>query len=266
MKIDNYPSDFSCDIAIELDGITTRFGKRLIHDNISLQINAGEVMGIVGGSGSGKSTLLKEMAGLLRPEKGTIKVLGQVVVTSSADKLDWLRKKTGFLFQGGALFSALTVLENIEAPLKIHARLSISLAKEIAELKLLLTGLKKEVGRLFPSQLSGGMVKRAALARAISLDPDILFLDEPTAGLDPVSAGLFDELILKLQKSLGLTVVMVTHDFDSLWRITDRVAVLGEKKILAVGNMKELSCSEHPVIKELFRGPRARAAQDFNKK
>lgn len=252
------------EIIIELDNITTRFGKRLIHNNVSLQIKTGEVMGIVGGSGSGKSTLLKEMAGLLTPEKGTIKILGNAVDTKAGDKLEWLRKKTGFLFQGGALFGALTVLENIEAPLKIHAKLSKNLAREIAELKLLLAGLAREHGRLLPSQLSGGMIKRAALARAISLDPDVLFLDEPTAGLDPVSAGLFDDLILKLKSSLGLTVVMVTHDFDSLWRITDRVAVIGEKKIVAVGHMKELSDFSHPIIQELFRGPRARAAQVAN--
>lgn len=247
---------------IEISHVQTRFGRAIIHEDVSLTIYRGEVLAIVGGSGSGKSTLLREIIMLHRPAGGSIRVLGQEVVdVNESDALE-LRRRCGVMFQYGALFSALTVAENVAVPLREHTDLSESLIQEIAALKIALARLPANAATKYPSELSGGMMKRAALARAIALDPEILFLDEPTAGLDPISAGALDELVEDLKELLGLTVVMVTHDLDSLWRVTDRVAVLGRGAVIGVGSMEELSRTEDPLIREYFSGPRGRAAQE----
>ncbi len=244
---------------ISLRGIVNRFGPQVVHDGVDLDVYRGEVMGIVGGSGSGKSVLLRTIIGLNRPAAGTIEVLGKAMLRLSDSERRRIEEQWGVLFQSGALFSSLTVLENIEAPLKEHTAISPSLREQIAELKIRLVGLAPDAATKYPSELSGGMKKRAGLARALALDPEILFLDEPTAGLDPIGAAEFDDLIKSLQKSLGLTVVMVTHDLDSLVAICDRIAVLVDKKI-KVGTLAELQRDQHPWIKSYFHGPRARAA------
>lgn len=244
---------------IRLRGIVNRFGKQVVHNGVELDVRRGEVLGIVGGSGSGKSVLLRTIIGLNRPAEGSIEVLGKPMLEMNERERREVEERWGVLFQNGALFSSLTVAENIEAPLKEHTRLPPELRHEIAELKIRLVGLAPEAGAKYPSELSGGMKKRAGLARALALDPEILFLDEPTAGLDPIGAAEFDELIRSLQKSLGLTVVMITHDLDSLAAICDRIAVLVDKRI-KVGTLAELQRDDHPWIKAYFHGPRARAA------
>ncbi len=244
---------------IRLRGIVNRFGKQVVHNGVDLDVKRGEVLGIVGGSGSGKSVLLRTIIGLNRPAEGSIEVLGKSMLEMNERERREVEERWGVLFQNGALFSSLTVTENIEAPLKEHTRLPPELRREIAELKIRLVGLAPEAGAKYPSELSGGMKKRAGLARALALDPEILFLDEPTAGLDPIGAAEFDELIQSLQRSLGLTVVMITHDLDSLAAICDRIAVLVDKKI-KVGTLAELQQDDHPWIKAYFHGPRARAA------
>jgi phospholipid/cholesterol/gamma-HCH transport system ATP-binding protein len=247
------------DVIISLRGIVNHFGKQVVHDGVDLDIRRGEVMGIVGGSGTGKSVLLRTIIGLNRPAEGTIQVLGKSVLDLNDVQRRQIEERWGVLFQNGALFSSLTVEENIEAPLKEHTSVPARLREEIAELKIRLVGLAANAAAKYPSELSGGMKKRAGLARALALDPEILFLDEPTAGLDPIGAAEFDDLIKSLQKSLGLTVVMVTHDLDSLAAICDRIAVLVDKKI-KVGTLTELQRDQHPWIKSYFHGPRARAA------
>jgi phospholipid/cholesterol/gamma-HCH transport system ATP-binding protein len=244
---------------IALRGIVNRFGKQVVHNGVDLDVKRGEVMGIVGGSGTGKSVLLRTIIGLNRPAEGTIEILGKSMLEMNERDRRQIEERWGVLFQNGALFSSLTVAENIETPLKEHTQLSPELRREIAELKIRLVGLAPEAGAKFPSELSGGMKKRAGLARALALDPEILFLDEPTAGLDPIGAAEFDELIQSLQRSLGLTVVMITHDLDSLAAICDRIGVLVDKKI-KVGTLAELQRDDHPWIKAYFHGPRARAA------
>jgi len=244
---------------ISLHGIVNRFGKQVVHDGVDLDVKRGEVMGIVGGSGTGKSVLLRTIIGLNRPAEGTIEILGKSMLEMNERDRRQIEERWGVLFQNGALFSSLTVAENIETPLKEHTQLSPELRREIAELKIRLVGLAPEAGAKFPSELSGGMKKRAGLARALALDPEILFLDEPTAGLDPIGAAEFDELIQSLQRSLGLTVVMITHDLDSLAAICDRIGVLVDKKI-KVGTLAELQRDDHPWIKAYFHGARARAA------
>ncbi len=246
---------------IELRGIVTRFGDRVVHEGLDLDVQPGEVLALVGGSGTGKSTLLWEMTLLHRPSAGTVRLFGQAITRwDDADNLA-VRRRMGVLFQQGALFGNLTVLENVAVPLREHTRLTAAVIKDIAHLKLDLAGLTPQDGLLYPSQLSGGMRKRAALARALALDPDVLFLDEPTSGLDPLTADDFDSLVLDLKNALGPTVVMVTHDMDSLWRITDRVMLLGNKRILAQGAMAELATHEDPAVQAFFQGPRARAAK-----
>ncbi|HXH03004.1 MAG TPA: ATP-binding cassette domain-containing protein [Candidatus Competibacteraceae bacterium] len=247
---------------IELHGVRTQFGNLVIHEELDLSVAAGEVVALVGGSGSGKTTLLRAIVMLQRPAAGTVRLFGREVWNIGESESFALRRRFGMLFQHGALFSSLTVQENVAVPLAEHTRLSRRQIEEIAEFKIALAGLPAQAADLYPRQLSGGMLKRAALARALALDPSLLFLDEPTAGLDPVSAGAFDELILQLKESLGLTVVMVTHDLDSLWRITDRVAFLGERRVLGYAPMAELSRSEHPLIRQYFQGPRGRAARE----
>jgi phospholipid/cholesterol/gamma-HCH transport system ATP-binding protein len=247
--------------AIEMRGICTRFGKTVIHENLDLDVKRGEVLALVGGSGSGKTTLLQEMIMLRKPSAGSIRLFGEECVNAPTSVQERLRQRFGVLFQQGALFSALTVLQNVGVPLREHTKLENSLIDQIALLKIQQAGLPAESALKYPSELSGGMIKRAALARAMALDPQLLFLDEPTAGLDPASASAFDELVLRLKQWLGLTVVMVTHDLDSLWLVADRVAVLAERRVIAVAPMAELAKLDHPAVRVYFEGPRARAAQ-----
>jgi phospholipid/cholesterol/gamma-HCH transport system ATP-binding protein len=246
-------------IAISIKGLVNRFGRQVVHDGVDLDIRRGEVMGIVGGSGTGKSVLLRTIIGLNKRAAGTINVLGQDTGNLTDEQWRRLQSRWGVLFQSGALISSLTVSENIQVPLKEHTDLSADDCVRIAAVKIALVGLAPDAANKFPAQLSGGMKKRAGLARALALDPEILFLDEPTAGLDPIGAAAFDQLILSLQRSLGLTVVMVTHDLDSLVAICDRIAVLVDKRV-KVGTLADLLKDDHPWIREYFHGPRARAA------
>ena len=246
---------------VRIRNLTMRFGPKLVHRDVDLDIFRGETLAIVGGSGSGKSTLLREMVMLQEPTSGTVELLGKKVSSISRTERLRLRRHIGVLFQNGALFGGMSVLENVGTPLREHTRLSSDLIDEIACVKLSLAGLDPEDGLLYPSQLSGGMRKRAALARAIALDPELLFLDEPTSGLDPLSADAFDELVMELKTALGPTIVIVTHDMDSLWRVADRVVLIGEARILATGSMPELARSSDPEVMRFFQGPRGRAAQ-----
>lgn len=247
---------------VEVRDLKTRFGARVVHDGIDLDVRRGEVFAIVGGSGSGKSTLLREMTILQQPTEGTIRLLGRDLGEASGEGLLALRRRMGVLFQGGALFSELTVLENVGVALREHTSLSDDLIDEVAALKLRLAGLQQDAHPLFPSQLSGGMRKRTALARALALDPELLFLDEPTSGLDPASADAFDDLVTRLRDDLGLTVIMITHDMDSVWRVADRVLLLGKGRVQGLGTTDELRRSEDPAVAEFFRGPRARLARE----
>ncbi|HXQ47757.1 MAG TPA: ABC transporter ATP-binding protein [Caulobacteraceae bacterium] len=245
---------------IEVAGLISRFGDHVVHDGLNLRVRRGEVLGVVGGSGAGKSVLLNTLIGLKVPEAGVVKIFGQDLDRASTAKWDAIERSWGVLFQQGALFSNLTVKENVAAPMQEHTRLSPKLISELAELKIALAGLPPEAGALKPAELSGGMIKRAGLARALALDPQLLFLDEPTSGLDPIGAAAFDELIGDLSASLHLTVFMITHDLDSLHAICDRVAVLADKKVVAVGPIAQLQKLDHPWIKQYFLGPRGRAA------
>jgi phospholipid/cholesterol/gamma-HCH transport system ATP-binding protein len=244
---------------IEVRGLVSRFGDATIHDGLDLTVKSGEVLGLVGGSGAGKSVLLRTLIGLKDPEGGEVRIFGQNLEKATGRKLQAIERRWGVLFQQGALFSNLTVKENVAAPMIEHAELSRHTVDELADLKIAMAGLPAGAGALKPSELSGGMIKRAALARALALDPQLLFLDEPTSGLDPISAGAFDELIGDLSRSLGLTVFMITHDLDSLYSICDRVAVIADKKVVATAPVHELEKSDHPWIKEYFLGPRGRA-------
>ena len=252
------PSD---DIVISVKGLKNCFGEQVIHDGLDLDVKRGEILGVVGGSGTGKSVLMRSIVGLQVPDAGQVSVFGENVLTlDDADAVD-LRKRWGVLFQGGALFSTLTVAENVQVPLReFYPALDQALLDEIASYKVVMTGLAAEAGPKFPAELSGGMKKRAGLARALALDPDLLFLDEPTAGLDPIGAAAFDDLTKSLQKTLGLTVFLITHDLDTLYAICDRVAVIADKKVIAVGTIPELIALDHPWIEEYFKGPRGRAA------
>ncbi len=255
------PSPAAGEVVVEVRDLTMRFGSRLVHEHLDLSVRRGEILAIVGGSGSGKTTLLREMVLLQQPTSGSVRVLGQEISQlSEADTLR-VRRRIGVLFQNGALFGGMNVLENVGTPLREHTRLSDKLIDEIACVKLSLVGLTPADGLLYPNQLSGGMRKRAALARAIALDPELLFLDEPTSGLDPLSADGFDELILELKAALDPTIVLVTHDMDSLWRVADRVVLLGDGRLLAQGSMRQLAASSDPAVIRFFQGPRGRAAQ-----
>ncbi len=250
------------DAVVEIRGLNTRFGAAVVHEDVSFSVRRGEIFALVGASGCGKSTLLREAIVLQPPVSGSIRVFGREVVGLSDEEALPLRRRWGVMFERGALFSALTVTENVGMVLHEHSALHLGLIEEIAALKIALTGLPADAGPKYPSELSGGMRKRAALARAIALDPELLFLDEPTAGLDPLSATGIDELVRSLRDALGLTIMLVTHDLDLLWRAADRVAVLGDGRILGIGTMAELAESGHPLIREYFYGPRGRAARE----
>lgn len=246
---------------ISVKGLAKTFGTQQIWNGLDLDVYRGEVIGIVGGSGQGKSVLLRVITGLVSPDSGTISVFGRDVSTLKREEKIDMESRWGVLFQDGALFSALTVLQNIQVPMREHLELPQSIMDDLAYLKLAMVGLPSNAAHKFPSELSGGMRKRAGLARALSLDPEIVFLDEPTAGLDPIGASAFDQLIKKLQQTLGLTVYMVTHDLDSIFTVCDRVAVLADKKIVRTGSPAELRARPlHPWIEEYFCGERARAA------
>ena len=245
---------------IEVSHVSTRFGTAVVHRDVSLTVVRGEVFAIAGGNGCGKSTLLREIIGLLAPTTGTIRLLGTDSRQLTHSNGSPLHRRFGVMFQHGALFSSMTLAENVAVPLREHTPLSAEAIRDIVALKIALVGLPPDSAIKFPSELSGGMRRRAALARAIVMDPELLFLDEPTAGLDPMIAAGFDDLVLELKRLLGLTVVMVTHDLDSLWRIADRVAVLGEGQVLGLGTMDALARSDDPVIRSYFHGPRGRAA------
>jgi phospholipid/cholesterol/gamma-HCH transport system ATP-binding protein len=247
---------------VEVRDVHTRFGPTLVHDGVSLTVRRGEIFALAGASGSGKSTLVRELILLHRPDAGSIRVLGRDLDGLDEEEALALRRRWGVMFERGALFSALTVAENVAIPLHEHTRLGARLVGELAALKIALTGLPAAAGIKRPVELSGGMRKRAALARALALDPELLFLDEPTAGLDPLSATGFEELVRHLQELLGLTMFIVTHDLDLLWQVADRVAFLVEGHIAGVGTMEELSRLEDPLVREYFYGPRGRAARE----
>ena len=250
----------SAENVIEVRGLKTQFGTQVIHDGLDLDVRRGEVLGLVGGSGTGKSVLLNTIIGLKKPDGGEIRVFGERIDEADRKTRHEIEQRWGVLFQGGALFSSLTVKENVQAPMREHTDMSPALMDELADLRIAMSGLPPEAGAKLPGELSGGMKKRAGLARALALDPDIVFLDEPTAGLDPIGAAAFDDLILELKKTLGLTVFMVTHDLDSLHAICDRVAVLAEKRVVEAAPISKLLKSKHPWINEYFHGPRGRAA------
>lgn len=243
--------------AISVRDLVVGFGDRIILDRLSIDVQKGEILGFVGGSGSGKSVLMRTIVGLVSKRSGTIEVFGKNAETSTIEDQRLTQRHWGILFQQGALFSSLSVLENVQFPMREHLHLSQTLMDEVALAKLAMVGLGAREASKFPSELSGGMTKRVALARALALDPEILFLDEPTSGLDPISAGEFDNLIRTLQRTLGLTVFMVTHDLESLYSVCDRIAVLADGRVVALGSMAEMHASDHPWVKSYFHGRRA---------
>ncbi len=246
-------------VVIKVEGLVSTFDDNVVHDGLDLEVRKGEIFGVVGGSGAGKSVLLNTLIGLRAPQAGRVEVLGVDVHGAEERDIRGLESRWGVLFQNSALFSALSVRDNVSAPLAEHTHLPKSIIADLADLKLALAGLEPRAGDLHPAELSGGMKKRAGLARAIALDPELLFLDEPTSGLDPISAQAFDVLIRELSDALGLTVFMITHDLDSLYALCDRVAVIADKKVVAIAPIAELEKSDHPWIKEYFLGPRGRA-------
>ena len=251
----------SDDVIIKVRGLRNSFGEQVIHEHLDLDLRRGEILGVVGGSGTGKSVLMRSIIGLQTPDVGEIEVFGENMIGREEDEAKNIRRRWGVLFQNGALFSTLTVAENVEVPIREYFPfIKPPLLDEIAGYKIAMSGLPTDAGPKFPSELSGGMRKRAGLARALALDPELLFLDEPTAGLDPIGAAAFDELIEGLKEKLELTVFLITHDLDTLWAICDRVAVLSDKKVVAVGTIEELLALDHPWIQEYFNGPRGRAA------
>lgn len=247
---------------IEVRGLCNRFGPQVVHENLNLDIRRGEILSVVGGSGTGKSVLLRSIVGLLRPAAGSIRIFGKDLMTLSAQDRSQIERRFGVLFQQGALYSSQTVTENIAMPLIEQAELQRSDAEKLALVYLALAGLSPDVGNKYPSSLSGGMIKRAAMARALALSPDILFLDEPTAGLDPISAASFDRLINTLRDALGLTVFLVTHDLDTLNALSDRVAVLSQKKVLVVDTLPIVAQNPDPWIQAYFHGPRGRNSHE----
>jgi len=256
-----HDSDPNADVIVSVRGLVNRFGEATIHDGLNLDVRAGEILGVVGGSGTGKSVLMRSIIGLQTPEAGEVHVFGESMLDRDEAETTDIRRRWGVLFQGGALFSTLTVAENVQLPLReFYPKLTQALMDEIACYKVTMTGLPADAGPKYPAELSGGMKKRAGLARALALDPELLFLDEPTAGLDPIGAAAFDALTAQLQRTLGLTVFLITHDLDTLYAICDRVAVLADRKVIAVGTIPELLALDHPWIQEYFNGPRGRAA------
>jgi phospholipid/cholesterol/gamma-HCH transport system ATP-binding protein len=248
--------------AIRVTGLRNAFGSQVVHENLDLEVSRGEIIGVVGGSGTGKSVLMRAILGLRAPDAGRIEVLGVDALSERAREAGVIERNTGVLFQNGALFSSLTVAENVSVPLKEHyPDLPADLVHDLAMLKIRMAGLGEDAGAKLPSQLSGGMRKRAGIARALALDPALLFLDEPTAGLDPIGAAAFDELIRTLQQALGLTVFLITHDLDTLYAICDRVAVLADRRVLVAAPLAEVEAFDHPWVQEYFHGPRGRAAQ-----
>ncbi|MGD9868168.1 MAG: ABC transporter ATP-binding protein [Hyphomicrobiales bacterium] len=246
---------------IRLRGLAKKFGTQQIWDGLDLDVRRGEILGIVGGSGQGKSVLLRVITGLVKPDTGTVEVFGRDTSTLNRQERIEMEERWGVLFQDGALFSSLTVMQNIQVPMREHLDLPQAIMDDLAYLKIAMVGLPSNAAHKYPSELSGGMRKRAGLARALALDPEIVFLDEPTAGLDPIGASAFDQLIRKLQQTLGLTVYMVTHDLDTIFTVCDRVAVLADKRIVRTGSPEELRTRpDHPWIEEYFCGERARAA------
>ncbi|WP_294355354.1 ABC transporter ATP-binding protein [uncultured Sphingomonas sp.] len=257
----------SDDHIIRIKNLCNRFGEQTVHDGLDLDVRRGEILGVVGGSGTGKSVLMRSIIGLQTPEAGEVEVFGEPTLGRDETETLDIRRRWGVLFQGGALFSTLTVAENVQVPLReFYPDLDLALLDEIASYKVVMTGLPADAGPKYPAELSGGMRKRAGLARALALDPELLFLDEPTAGLDPIGAAAFDQLTQGLQRTLGLTVFLITHDLDTLYAICDRVAVLADKKVIAVGTIPELLATDHPWIQEYFNGPRGRAAVDAQQK
>ncbi len=253
---------FEGEYPIVIQGLRNSFGDQVVHEGLDLKVRKGEILGVVGGSGTGKSVLMRSVIGLQIPDEGTIEVFGHDITAADPDETIGVRNRWGVLFQGGALFSTLTVGENVEVPLKqFYPELDPELKHEIARYKVVLSGLPEDATAKYPSELSGGMRKRAGLARALALDPELLFLDEPTAGLDPIGAARFDELTRELADTLGLTVFLITHDLDTLYSICDRVAVLADHQVIAVDTIPELMKMDHPWIQEYFNGPRGRAAQ-----
>jgi phospholipid/cholesterol/gamma-HCH transport system ATP-binding protein len=247
--------------AIRVRGICNSFGASVVHDGVDLDVLNGEILGVVGGSGTGKSVLMRSIIGLKRPDAGEVSIFGESMLDKDEDEALGIRRRWGVLFQGGALFSTLTVAENVQVPLReYYPDLDQTLLDEIAAYKVVMAGLPADAGAKYPSELSGGMKKRAGLARALALDPAVLFLDEPTAGLDPIGAAAFDDLTLDLKRTLGLTVFLITHDLDTLYTICDRVAVLADGKVVAVGTIPELIALDHPWIEQYFKGARGRAA------
>ena len=248
---------------ILVKGLKNGFGEQLVHDGLDLEVKRGEILGVVGGSGTGKSVLMRSIIGLQQPLEGEVEVFGEPMLDRDEHEARDVRKRWGVLFQGGALFSTLTVAENVQVPIReYYPRLDSQLRDEIAAYKVSMSGLSPDAGPKFPSELSGGMRKRAGLARSLALDPELLFLDEPTAGLDPIGAAAFDDLIKGLKETLGLTVFLITHDLDTLHAICDRVAVLADKMVVAIGTIPELLALDHPWIQEYFSGPRGRAAAE----
>jgi phospholipid/cholesterol/gamma-HCH transport system ATP-binding protein len=245
---------------IAVHGLVNRFGAQVVHQGLDLDVRRGEILGVVGGSGTGKSVLLRSIVGLRRPNAGRIRVFGEDLIDLPPERRAAIERRFGVLFQRGALFSSQTVAENVETPLVEHAGLARAQARRLAAVKLALTGLPADSADKYPAELSGGMIKRAALARALALDPEILFLDEPTSGLDPIGAAAFDQLVLTLRDALGLTVFLVTHDLDTLYTICDRVAVLARKRVLAVGALAAVEQFDDAWVREYFHGPRGRAA------
>lgn len=246
--------------AVRVRGLVNRFGPKTVHEGLDLDMRRGEVLGVIGGSGTGKSVLLRSIVGLHTPNAGEIEVFGQKIDNLPRAERVKVERRWGVMFQDGALFSTLTVRENVMAPMVEHTKIPAPLMRELADLKIRLAGLELEAATKKPADLSGGMRKRAALARALALDPELLFLDEPTAGLDPIGAGKFDELVRSLSNALGLTVFLVTHDLDTLAATCDRIAVLSDGKVLAIGTLNEVRQNPHPWIQEYFSGPRGRAA------
>lgn len=246
---------------IEVRDLCNRFGTQTVHQGLDLDLYKGEVLGVVGGSGTGKSVLLRSIVGLRQPTSGRVRVFGEELLSLPPERRSQLERRFGVLYQRGALFSSLTVTENIALPLIEHAGLKRPAAERLAQVKLALVGLPANAGDKYPTELSGGMIKRAALGRALALEPDILFLDEPTAGLDPVGAAAFDQLILTLRDALGLSVFLVTHDLDTLYTICDRVAVLAHKRVLVADRLSVVAATDDPWIHDYFHGPRGRAAE-----